>query len=107
MSDTERTLSTPAPPADAPAPSKSQRKRDAQALLDLARQLAALPGVRFDALSLPDELAEALREARALRPGGARKRQLKFVAKLLRNGTADPALLHALQNAVSGHSRHG
>jgi ribosome-associated protein len=66
-------------------PSKSQRKRDAQALQDLGELIVDLPGARFAQLRLPDALHEAVRAARAIAQRGARKRQLQYIGKLMRS----------------------
>jgi ribosome-associated protein len=82
-------------PADeAPrAPSKTQQKREMHALQDLGEALVALDAKRFDALAeearLPERLVDAIRAARAMTAWGARKRQLQYVGKLMRD--QDPA----------------
>ncbi|MCG8466240.1 MAG: DUF615 domain-containing protein [Xanthomonadales bacterium] len=70
-------------------PSKTQRKKAAQALTDLGRQLVELKPQQLARLSLPDDVAEAVAEARAIRSHGARKRQLQFLGKLLRQIDVD------------------
>ncbi len=77
-------------------PSKSQLKREAKALFNLGRELAALPPAQLDTLPLESSLKEAIAEARGIRSNVARKRQLGFVAKLLRHVDADP-LWEAMQ----------
>ncbi len=68
----------------ADAPSKSARKREAQAKLDLGRQLGELPADQLDRLGLDDALRQALAEYQRIRSHGARKRQLQFIGRLLR-----------------------
>ncbi len=63
--------------------SRSQRKRDAGEVANLARRLIDLAPERQDALALDDELREALEAARGL-SRSALNRQRKRVAKLLR-----------------------
>ncbi|TAN47403.1 MAG: DUF615 domain-containing protein [Methylococcaceae bacterium] len=63
--------------------SKSQLKRDAQALQELAAELAKLSREQLDKLSLADSLREALGAALTITQHGARKRQLKYIAGLL------------------------
>jgi ribosome-associated protein len=82
-------------PAEAPpGPSKTQRKRAMHALQDLGAELVALDPKRFEALAaeaaLPDRLVEAIREARAITAWGARKRQLQYVGKLMREQDPEP-----------------
>ncbi len=80
---------------DTPEISKSQRKRDAHQLLDVAKQLVSMPEARLRKMPLEQDLREAVNFARSIRAHGARKRQLLTVGKMLRNG--DPgALLEAI-----------
>ena len=77
--------------------SKSQRKRDAHELLDLARQLASMPESRIKRLPMDQDLRDEVDFARSIRAHGARKRQLMTVAKMLRNREPE-ALLDAVNN---------
>lgn len=80
-------------------PSKSQRKRDSHALQALGEQLVELPAARFESLELPEQLEAAVREARAIRQRGGRKRQLQYIGRLMRELDAEPirAQLAALE----------
>lgn len=51
----------------------------------LGQRLVELAGPRRDALSLPDEVREAVEEALRMRSHAARKRQMLFLGKVLRN----------------------
>jgi ribosome-associated protein len=82
---------------DATEISKSQRKRDAHELLDLAKKLISMPETRLSNLPLDPDLREAVDFARSIRPHGARKRQLMTVGKMLRNRETDP-LMDAVNN---------
>jgi ribosome-associated protein len=64
--------------------SKSQRKRDAQALKALASTLIKLDASLLARVPLDDDLRNAIEEARKIRSNVARKRQLQYAAKLLR-----------------------
>lgn len=79
-------------------PSRSARKRAAQRVRNDAETLASLGERALAALPLPPAIRAAVEEARRLPPTGEpRRRQLQFVAKLLR-GEPDldlPALLAA------------
>lgn len=66
------------------APSRSQLKREDQALVDLARDLAELPAGQIQQLPLPEQVIDALHAAAAMPPRGARKRQIKFIGGLMR-----------------------
>lgn len=77
--------------------SKSQRKRDANELLDLAKNLISMPQSRLNGLPLDNDLREEVSFAREIKAHGARKRQLMTVAKKLRNRDNE-ALLDAVNN---------
>ncbi|MEX2468450.1 MAG: ribosome biogenesis factor YjgA [Pseudohongiellaceae bacterium] len=67
-------------------PSKSQRKREAHAQQALGERLARLPIQKLKRLQLPEELLAALAEFQRLpNSHGARKRQLQFIGKLMRD----------------------
>ena len=65
-------------------PSKSQRKRDAHALQKLGEQLIQLSEEKLAHFSLPDQLFAAIRDMHKIRQHGARKRQLQYIGKLMR-----------------------
>ena len=71
-------------------PSKSQRKRDAHALQALGAQLVALPPACLEKLHLPEVLREAVYAAQGMRQHGARKRQVQYIGKLLRQLDSAP-----------------
>jgi ribosome-associated protein len=83
--------------------SKSQRRRDALELKSLARDLIAMNASRLARVPLDESLRAAIDEARGIRSHGARKRQLQFVAKLLRRSDPEPIIL-ALE-ALEGDAR--
>ena len=64
--------------------SKSQLKREANELLDLAKTLIAMPEARLKRMPLDEDLREEVEFARSIRAHGARKRQLMTVGKMLR-----------------------
>lgn len=78
------------PSADEPAVSKSQLKRDAQVLRSLAKQLNELPPSQLLKVPLEEDVLRAVEQARNMRSHGAKRRQLQYVAKLLRRGDATP-----------------
>ncbi|MFG6449567.1 ribosome biogenesis factor YjgA [Roseateles sp. BYS180W] len=72
-------------------PSKSQLKRDMNALQELGVELLDLPDSRLNALQLPDSLLDAIKMARKLRnTRGAQRRQMQLIGKLMRNIDAEP-----------------
>lgn len=70
-------------------PSKSQRKREMHALGDLGEHLVGLSATTLAKLPLSDDLARAIRECQAITKHGGRKRQLKYIGKLMRDVDVD------------------
>ena len=64
--------------------SKSQRKREAHELVNLAKEVISMPENRFKKLPLDEDLRSEFEFARSIKPHGARKRQLMTVGKMLR-----------------------
>ena len=64
--------------------SKSQRKREAHELLDLAKKLISMPPSRLADMPLDGDLRNEVDFARSIHSHGARKRQLMTVGKMLR-----------------------
>ncbi len=90
-------------------PSKSQRKRDARVLFELGRDLVALTQRQLAALPIEAGLLEAINVARGIRSHVARKRQVQFIAKMMRNQDVVPIreALAALQiEARQMNARH-
>ena len=77
--------------------SKSQRKREAHELLDLAKNLIAMPEARLKRIPMEQELRDEVEFARSIKAYGARKRQLMTVGKILRQRDNE-ALLEAVNN---------
>lgn len=65
--------------------SKTQRKKGAQEASTLGGRIVALTKKEFAKLNLPESVYDAIKTAREIRSNGARKRQLQYVGKLLRN----------------------
>jgi ribosome-associated protein len=73
--------------------SKSQRRRDALEVKSLARELIKLNQAKLDRVPLDEPVRAAVDEARQIRSNVARKRQMQYVAKLLRRDDPEPILL--------------
>jgi ribosome-associated protein len=71
-------------------PSKTQLKNAMLELQDLGEALLTLPEATLASLEMDDLLRTALRDLRRLTNHGARKRQLQFVGKLMRNEEVAP-----------------
>jgi len=65
-------------------PSRTQQRREALAVLELAGQLAELPPSRLARLELPDDVLREIDNTRRITSHVARKRQLAFLAKVMR-----------------------
>jgi len=66
-------------------PSKSQRKRELQQLLQLTEKALSLSDEKLAKTGINENALNALREARKMKASGARNRQLKYVSKLIRS----------------------
>ena len=66
------------------APSHGQRRRQALALLALAKKLAALPPAQLQRIQLPEDVATEISKLHGIKAHSARKRQLAYLAKLMR-----------------------
>jgi ribosome-associated protein len=71
-------------------PSKSQRKREALALQDLGETLVDLKPAQLEKIPLPEKLREAVLAARQMTQRGARKRQLQYIGRLMREIDPEP-----------------
>jgi ribosome-associated protein len=78
----------PVSPPDPSSPSKTQVKREMHALQQLGEELLQLDAARFATLArevaLSERLVDAVAAARTITAWGARKRQLQFIGKLMR-----------------------
>jgi ribosome-associated protein len=60
------------------------------ALQDLGEALLRVDPARLRELDLPEQLAEAIRETRRITQHEARRRQLQFIGRLMRDVEAEP-----------------
>ncbi len=65
-------------------PSRTQQRREALAILTLAGQLIELPPSKLAKLALPDDVRREIDITRRITSHGAKKRQLAFLAKVMR-----------------------
>lgn len=73
--------------------SKTRRKRAMHELQDLGIALVELDATRLATLGLPENLIDAIALARTLRKHEARRRQLQYIGRLMRD--VDPAPIRA------------
>ncbi|HEY8243624.1 MAG TPA: ribosome biogenesis factor YjgA [Casimicrobiaceae bacterium] len=71
-------------------PSKTQLKREMDALQDLGETLVGLDASRLAELDLPERLVDAISLARGITRHEARRRQMQYVGKLMRHVDAAP-----------------
>ncbi len=71
-------------------PSKSQQKRDVEALQALGEELVKLPDSQFKRMDLPDELRSAVAACRKITQNGALRRQKQYIGKIMRGLDPDP-----------------
>lgn len=102
MTSNKFTQSQTEPAAD--QPSKSQRRREALAVLELANELASLKKSALLKLPLSSATTEALLAVTQIKARVARKRQLHFAAKCLRQEDLE-AVQAQLEGPAPGQSR--
>jgi ribosome-associated protein len=83
---------------DALEVSRSQRRREALDVLQLAHALVALPDAQLKAMPLTDDLREEIRNARGVKQQIAHKRQTQFLAKQMRR--LDDGEIEAIRAAL-------
>ncbi|MBP6075650.1 MAG: DUF615 domain-containing protein [Nitrosomonas sp.] len=66
-------------------PSKTQRKKDMHALQEIGEQLVELDQKKLIQFNLPEILIDAINLARPMNKHGARRRQMQYIGKLMRN----------------------
>ncbi|MFT4729985.1 MAG: ribosome-associated protein [Granulosicoccus sp.] len=87
--------------------SRSQKKREADAVRDLGARLADLRGSELANIPLPEDIVDAIKELNRIKAHGARKRQLGFLAKKMRHIDIAPidAALEALRQAARANTK--
>jgi ribosome-associated protein len=83
-------------------PSKTQLKREMEALQALGQRLVEINAEQLASVELPERLREAVLEARRIRSREGRRRQLQYIGKLMRE--VDPAPIRARFDAWDGQS---
>ncbi|HET7923479.1 MAG TPA: ribosome biogenesis factor YjgA [Rhodanobacteraceae bacterium] len=80
---------------------RSARKRASHELTKLGEELLTLRPEQLAALALPERLEDAVAEVRRLTSFGAKRRQIQFIGKLMRQ--LDEAALSSIRSAVERH----
>lgn len=89
-------------PDDSYFVSKSQRKRDMDALQDLGKKLTEYAPARLKKVPMSENLREALVEMAKLTANGARARQLQYIGRLMRSEEIEP--IRAALDVIEGKS---
>jgi ribosome-associated protein len=82
--------------------SKTRRKREMHELQALGVALAALPESQLKEMQLAEALLAALLEAKRIRSHEAKRRQMQYIGRLMRD--IDPAPIRSRLAEVEGHS---
>ena len=82
-------------------PSKSQLKREMHALQALGVDLIELPKDALKRMPMPENLADAVREARRITDHEGKRRQVQYVGRVMRSLTEDE--IGALRTALEKH----
>jgi ribosome-associated protein len=96
MSDDNHTSATNEPL------SKSAKKREAERLQSLGRRLCELSADKLSSLALPDALYAALLDYQRFPSHGAKRRQLQFIGKMMRD--LDVSVIEAELSTMEGES---
>jgi len=83
--------------------SKSQLKRESQALQDMGSQLVEMPEGQLTKFNLPENLKDAIYEARRLKNREGKRRQLQYIGKLMR--TADISFIQETLDRMDHQSQ--
>lgn len=83
-------------------PSKTKKKQEMHELQRLGAALVQLSAAHLERIALPEELAQAVREARRIRSHEAKRRQMQFIGRLMRE--LDPEPIRAQLAVVEGGS---
>lgn len=90
-------------------PSRSARKREAEALQKLGEQLVDLAPAQLREIPLSTELLEAIQLAQRIREFSGRRRQLQLIGRLMRKQDPEPiqaALERLNQRSASAIAEH-
>ncbi len=84
---------------------KSALKRQMTALQKMGEVLVELPEAQLQKIPLENPLLDAVRMARSLKNHGAKRRQLQYIGKIMRN--IDPTPIQAALEKIQNKSQQG
>lgn len=96
MSRPDPTMSLPEPP------SKTRRKKEMHELQSLGERLVELSAEQLDRLPVPEDLLEAVRDWQRFTRHEAKRRQMQFIGRLMRD--IDPAPIRDALAVLEGTS---
>jgi len=82
--------------------SKTRKKREMHELQALGVALVRLSDSQLEAIKIPEQLREALLEAKRIRSHEAKRRQMQYIGRLMRS--LDPAPIRARLAELEGNS---
>jgi len=85
-----------------PPVSKTKRKQQMHELQALGVALVELPETQLHEIEIPQALREAVLEAKRIKSHEAKRRQLQYIGRLMRE--LDPAAIRARLDAIEGSS---
>ena len=85
--------------------SKTQRKKNMHALQHLGEQLVMLNPALLEQLDLSEKLRDAVIEARKMKKNEARRRQMQYIGRLMREIDAAP-IRQKLDSILSPNNQH-
>lgn len=86
--------------------SKSQVKREMQALQELGKHMLDLGDEQLATLPMSETLKAAIQESRRIRQHEARRRHLQYIGKVIRNEDDPEALRRAVEAFDAGSEEH-
>jgi ribosome-associated protein len=84
--------------------SKTRRKKESHALQDLGETLVKLSAQQLARMALPENLLQAVREAQRISKHEARRRQMQYIGRLMRD--IDAAPIREAIDELEGRSAH-
>lgn len=85
--------------------SKSQKKREADALQKIGVELIGLSADKLDTLPMQPNLRQAIDDAKSLKSHGAIRRQAQLIGKLMRSGSCEELLTSYQQLLAEASSK--
>jgi ribosome-associated protein len=82
--------------------SRTQKKKNAERLQKLGERLIALDDAVLDAICIPEELRQAVMQARGIKPHEARRRQLQYIGRLMREAGQTPSDIQSAIERAKG-----